>query len=501
VVLLEKESTIKRDLEVLRMRRERAEGRTQEQAADRSGMSVRTARTYERLGQLPSQLKQPRRYRTRPDPFEADWPWVVTQLERDGALQATTLFTLLRTLNPGRYQAGQVRTFQEHIAGWRAQHGPTRDVMFPQIHRPGVDAQSDFTHMESLGITLGGVPFPHLVFHMVLSYSNIEAIQVCFSESFESLVEGIETCLWSIGGVPQRHRTDHLSAAIRPLDAEGRAEAKERYSVVMRHYGLEATTNNLGVAHENGDVEQSHFRFKEAVDQALRVRGSREFTDRATYTRFLLHQVKQRNLTRQARWTEEQAVLRPLPGSWLALCRELRVRVSRCSTSQVLRNTYSVPSRLIGTGLLVRVRSEVLEVYRGTSHLLSMPRLLGHGQHRIDYRHVIWSLVRKPGAFAQYRYHDDLFPSLAFRRIYDALCVGRPQRADRDYVRILHLAASTSEAEVELALGLLLDQGSPPSFDAVRDLVRAPVAARLPALGPVVVDMAVYDRLLTAAHA
>jgi hypothetical protein len=500
-LLFEKEGATKRDLEVLRMRRERAEGRTQEQAANRAGMSVRTARTYEHLGQLPSQLKQPRRYRTRPDPFAADWPWVVAQLERDGALQATTLFALLRTLNPGRYEAGQVRTFQEHIAAWRARHGPTREVMFPQIHRPGVDAQSDFTHMESLGITLGGVPFPHLVFHMVLSYSNIEAIQVCFSESFESLVEGIETCLWSIGGVPQRHRTDHLSAAIHPLDAEGRAEAKERYRVVMRHYGLEATTNNLGVAHENGDVEQSHFRFKEAVDQALRVRGSREFADRATYTRFLLHQVKQRNLTRQVRWAEEQAVLRPLPVSWLALCRELRVRVSRFSTIQVLRNTYSVPSRLIGTGLLIRVRSEVLEVYRGTSHLLSMPRLLGHGQHRIDYRHVIWSLVRKPGAFAQYRYHDDLFPSLAFRRTYDALCAGKPQRADRDYVRILHLAASTSEAEVELALGLLLDQGALPSFDAVRDLVRAPVAVRLPVLGPVVIDMAIYDRLLAPAHA
>jgi hypothetical protein len=166
-----------------------------------------------------------------------------------------------------------VRTLQEHIAVWRAQHGPTQEVMFPQIHRPGVDAQSDFTHMESLGVTLGGVPFPHLVFHLVLSYSNIEAIQICFSESFESLVEGIETCLWSIGGVPQRHRTDHLSAAIHPLDAQGRAEAKQRYSVLMGHYGLEPTTNNLGVAHENGDVEQSHFRFKAAVDQALRVRG------------------------------------------------------------------------------------------------------------------------------------------------------------------------------------------------------------------------------------
>ena len=175
MVLLEKESTVKRDLEVLRMMRERAKGRTQEQAAARAGMSVRTARTYERLGQLPSQLKQPRSYRTRPDPFAADWAWVVSQLERDDALQATTLFAVLGTLHPGRYQAGQVRTLQEHIATWRAQHGPTREVMFPQVHLPGVDAQSDFTHMESLGVTLGGVPFPHLVFHLVLSYSNVEA--------------------------------------------------------------------------------------------------------------------------------------------------------------------------------------------------------------------------------------------------------------------------------------------------------------------------------------
>src|SRR3989475_452184 len=355
--------------------------------------------------------------------------------------------------------------------------------------------------MNSLGVTLGGVPLPHLVYHLVLVYSNIEAVQICFSESFESLVEGFETCLWQIGGVPRQHRTDHLSAAIHPLDADGRAQAKERYRLLMLHYGLEATTNNLGVAHENGDVEQEHRQFKRAVDQALRVRGSRDFGDRAAYARFLQNLVKQRNLTRQTRWLEERQGLRPLPAAPLGLCREVRVPVSRFSTIQVLRNTYSVPSRLIGTTLLIRVRSETLEVYRATTHLLSMPRLLGHGQHRIDYRHVIWSLVRKPGAFAQYRYHDDLFPSLAFRRIYDALCVGKPQRADRDYVRILHLAASTFEAEVELALGLLLDQGSPPSFDAVRDLVRAPVAARLPVLGPVEINMAVYDRLLTAVHA
>jgi transcriptional regulator with XRE-family HTH domain len=241
-------SGMKRDSEVLLMRRERAKGRTQEQAAARAGMSVRTMRRYERRGQLPSQLKQPRTYRTRPSPFDDDWSWIVSQLEADPALQATTLFGLLNQRRSGGYQASQVRTLQRQIAAWRAQYGPGREVMFPQVHEPGEAAQSDFTHMTSLGVTLGGLAFEHLVFHLVLVYSNVEAIQICFSESFESLAEGLETCLWMVGGVPRQHRTDHLSAAIHPLDAEGRAQAKERYRLLMAHYGLEPTTNNLGVA-------------------------------------------------------------------------------------------------------------------------------------------------------------------------------------------------------------------------------------------------------------
>jgi hypothetical protein len=478
------------------MRSERAKGRSQAQAAARAGMSERTARKYERLGQLPSQMKQPRRYRTRPNPFAEVWPWLVGQLEQDPALQATTLFTLLNQLHPGVFQPGQLRTLQTHIANWRAVYGPQREVIFPQVHRPGVVAQSDFTHMTDLNITLAGVPFPHLIFHLVFVYSNVEAVQVCFSETFEALAEGLERCLWQLGGVPERHRTDHLSAAIRPLDASARGEARDRYAALSRHYGLVPTTNNAGEAHENGDVEQAHYRFKQAVDQALRVRGSREFADRASYARFLDQLVKRRNQTRQERWAEEQAVLRPLPAAPLGLCRELRAGVSRFSTIQVLRNTYSLPSRLIGSAVLVRVRAETLEVYRGTTHLVTLQRLMGQGQHRIDYRHVIWSLVRKPGAFAQYRYRDDLFPRLSFRRAYDTLAAASPGRADRDYVRILHLAAGTSEAEVDTALNLLLEQGVAPTFDAVRDLIRLPSAARVPELAPAVPDLRVYDRLL-----
>ncbi len=155
-----------------------------------------------------------------------------------------------------------------------------------------------------------------------------------------------------------------------------------------------------------------------------------------------------------------------------------------------------MPARLIGALLLVRVRAETLDLYRGAAKLLTLPRLPGHGRHRIDYRHVIWSLVRKPGAFANYRYHDDLFPSAAFRRAYDALAAARPERADREYVRVLHLAASASEAEVEAALTLLLEQGAPPTLDAVRELVRVPGPAAVPELTATPLDLGVYDRLL-----
>src|SRR5512135_984164 len=298
-------------------------------------MSERTARRYERASKLPSDLKRPHTWRTRPNPFEEDWPWVVAQLERDPALQGTTLFALLCEQHPERYQPIQVRTLQRHIAQWKALHGPEQEVIFEQRHRPGERGQSDFTHMEDLGITIGGMAFAHLLFHFVLTYSNVEAVSVCFSESFEALAEGLERCLWQVGGVPEQHRTDHLTAAVRQLDKGEREDWTERYKALMSHYGMQPTWNNTGIAHENGDVEQSHYRFKEAVDQALRVRGSRDFADRASYERFVAELVKQRNQTRKARFKEEQPTLGSLPLAPLSPCSELRVRVSRFSTIQV----------------------------------------------------------------------------------------------------------------------------------------------------------------------
>lgn len=494
---------MKKDAEVLLMIKERRKGATQQVAAARSGMSERTLRKYEQLGHLPSQARQPRTYRTRANPFAEVWDWVVRELERDPALQANTLFALLQDQDPGRYPAGQLRTLQRHIAAWRAVHGPAQAVIFAQVPQPGVLAQSDFTHRTRLGITLAGMPFAHLLFPLVLPYSTVEAVQVCFSESFESLAEGLEHSLWQIGGVPLQHRTDHMSAAVRPLDRAGRQDFTDRYRALMAHYGMEPTANNAGEAHENGAVEQAHHRFKQAVDQALRVRGSRDFVDRAAYGQFLQELVRQRNLTRQARFATERQALRPLPAAPLAPCRELRLNVTRFSTIHVLENTYSVPSRLIGTAVLVRVRAETLEVYVGTTCVCTLPRLAGRQQHAIDYRHIIWSLVRKPGAFAGYRYRHDLYPSLIFRRAYDHLAQARPRQVDRDYGRILYLAASTSESEVDAALRLLLEAPLLPTFDAVRDLVRVPQASAVPALTPASLDLRAYDQLLPSrsAHA
>ena len=487
---------MKKDTEVRLYMQERKKGITQRVAAARAGLGERTARKYERAAALPSQLKRSHDWRTRPNPFEEDWEWVVSHLERDPALQGSTLFALLCERHPERYRPPQVRTLQRHIAQWRALHGPEREVIFEQQHFPGERAQSDFTHMEDLGVTIAGEPFPHMLYHLVLTYSNTEAANICFSETFEALAEGLEKALWQIGGVPHQHRTDHLSAAVRRLDKQGTEDWTKRYHALMAHYGMLPTWNNLHVAHENGDVEQSHHRFKEAVDQALRVRASRDFPSRAAYDRFVQDLIRNRNLKRSERFALEQEALHPLPTTPLSPCQEVRVTVSRFSTIHIKGNVYSVPSRLIDTSVLVRVRAETLEGYVGSALAFTLPRLVGKQQHRIDYHHVIWGLVRKPGAFAAYRYRDDLFPTTTFRLAYDRLLVARPQRGNQEYVRILHLAATTCEADVETAMVLLLETNAIPTFEAVRDLVHPPRSSAALAMAAPNLDLSSYDQLI-----
>jgi ribosomal protein S21 len=263
----------------------------------------------------------------------------------------------------------------------------------------------------------------------------------------------------------------------REPDGVGEAEQREftaRYRALLAHDGMRASRNHPGVSHQNGDVESAHRQFKRALDQALRLRGHRDFNDRAAYERFLSELVRQRNATRSVRFEHERVVLQPLPAEAPFVTRELSVRVNRFSLIRVLADVYSVPSRLIGAKVKVRVHAEHLEVYHATVHVLTLARLIGPQRSRIDYRHVIWSLVRKPGAFMAYKYREEMFPSLTFRRAFDALERAVPAHAVPQYLRLLHLAASTAESAVAAALQHLLAEGQVPSFDACRCCRRPP---------------------------
>ena len=464
-------------------------------AADKAGVDEKTARKYRDSDPLPSQRRVPHTWRTREDPFQDVWPELVDQLRLNPGLQAKTLFDDLQRRYPGRFPDVQLRCLQRRIKQWRAREGPPKEVFFAQNHEPGRLAESDFTHMGTLGVTIAGEPFDHLVYHFVLTYSNWEAGTVCFSESFESLSEGLQNALWELGGVPRRHRTDRLTAAVN-TDPEPEMFTR-RYQALMAHYGLEAQAIQPRQANQNGDVEQSHYRFKQAVDQALMLRGSREFVGRGEYQTFLRKVMAGRNVNRKERFAEERAVLSALPARRLEMARRIKARVDSGSTVHVGGNVYSLPSRLIGEWVEVHVMAEALEVWHGARKVDTLPRLRGRGKHRVEYRHVIDWLVRKPGAFEEYRYRDAMFPTSRFRIAYDVLKDRRPGRAVRDYLEILRLASQEGESGVDDALRLLLDAGQTPDGEAVTAALsqgRRPAAVTEVLI--VEVDLRMYDRLL-----
>jgi hypothetical protein len=419
------------DAQVRRLRQKRMEGKTQAAAAAAAGMSVRTARVWE-AGRLPSEMQKPRSWRTRTDPFAEVWASEIEPLlvrDSEGVLESKFLFEELMRRHPGRFAPGQVRTLQRRVREWRALQGPPREVFFPQVHPLGREAQIDFTHAAELGIMIATEPLDHLLFEFVLCASGWRFAQLTFGETFEALVDGLQGALWALGGVPEIVRSDNLSAATHELKHSGGRALTQRFSAVLAHYGLRSTRIHPGASHENGVVEQAHERLKSVLAQALVVRGSREFSSLSAYQSFVDTVVARLNERRAERFTEERPHLKPLPPARLPSYTVTRAVVRRWSTIRVAGRTYSVPSRLMGHAVEVRLHADRVEVLFAGRRIEVMPRLRGEGGHRIDYRHVIWSLVRKPGAFARYRYREELFPSETFRRAYDALRAFRGERA------------------------------------------------------------------------
>jgi len=472
-------------------------------AAIKAGMDRKTARKYIVAAALPSQMRAPRDWRTREDPFAEHRDEVEALLRDTPELEAKTVFEVLTTRHPDRFAPGQLRTLQRMIRAWRAAQGADKDVVLAQRHRPGEAAQTDFTSTGELAVTIVGAAFAHLLCVVVLPFSNWLWATVCLSESIAAIRKGLQRALFQLGRVPQFHQTDHSTAAThRPsmsaVDAEGqRRPFNDEYLAIMRHFGLTPRTTEVGAKEQNGDVEAANGAMKRRLEQALLVRGSRDFASVEAWQAFVDEVARKANAGRGARVVEELATMRVLDVGALQEFREEDARVSEWSTIRVKACAYSVPSRLMGEVLQVRLYEDRLEAfYRGKLEL-SCERLRGRNQHRIDYRHIIWSLVRKPGGFARYVYREEMFPSLVFRRAYDALQT--PQRGiagDVEYLRILHLAASTMESDVAAALGLLLAEGGALTSERVKALVlgeRRPTVPEMPAL---TVDLRAYDALL-----
>ncbi len=491
----------------------RSGGFSQQVAADAAGISVRTAQRIDGSGrndqaQNPEPPRVERVWRTRADPLAEVWDRVlVPMLERAPQLEPQTLLLHLEQSYPAQEWYRRKRTLQRRVEQWKALHGPAQEVMFLQQHQPGVLGISDFTLLKGKPITIAGVVLEHRLFHFRLPYSGWCHVEVIHGgESFVALAEALQNALDACGGVPAEHRTDSLSACFRNRDGSYAGDYTSRYRELCAHLGVIATRNNRGIAHENGAIEGPHRHLKHRLEQQLLQRGSRDFETEREY-RQLAAQVSATLNSRsevKGRLEIEQLHLQPLPVVRFADYEPLTVRVRSTSTVEVRSVTYSVPSRLIGQQLSVHLRHDRLDLFLRSHYVETLPRL--HAQkgqsgplRRIDFRHVIESLRRKPRALLRAQLQGDLLPGEPWRQLLAAL---PPDEAAKVMVDALHVAAKAGDLDaVERYLRRQLRSGAI-SLTALRTHygLRPPRGlAALPQLQISEHQLSSYDELLGSA--
>ena len=435
---------------------ERNQGANISMSAIKAGMSRNTARNYLRQDDVMEQRQVPHTWRTRPDPLEEVWPRALLMLGQAPELEAKALFEHLAQSHPGGIKVGLLRTFQRRVRSWRLAEGPEKEVFFTQDHQPGVTLAVDWTEMGGLGITIQGKALAHKLFHAVLPYSNWEWAVRAHSESTLSLRGGLKAALGRLGRVPRQLLTDHSSTATHQLKRAGAERGfNEEYLRICAHYGIEPRTINVGRPQENGSCESAHGHLKRRIGQHLLLRGSRDFAGEEEYDRFLIGVLESANRLRTERLGEELAAMRETAIGDLPDYRELMVTVGNNSTIRVRKLRYSVPSRLIGSKLLARIYENRIVLLAGAVEVARLPLNGGDRGAVIDFRHVIGHLLRKPGAFAGYRWREELFPAPVYRAAYDHLTIASAE-ADRRYLEILKVAADEGQTVVENALEHLL---------------------------------------------
>ena len=470
--------------------------------ARRLKMSEKTVRKYRDADQLPSQIERAERaYRTRQDPLAEFWDEIEALLQHDPRLKPYAILDWLQQkYNPPEgepHVSDSIRrTLERRVQSWKLQHGVEQEVKFPQIHHPGDVIAFDFVVMNSLKVTLGGKPFDHMLFHAVFTYSNWEYVHLCHSESFEALSAGLQDALHLAGGVPRRVRSDSLSAAVNNLSDD--KEFATAYRELLAHYGVKGHRINVRKPHENGDVESSHGHLKDALDQALRLRGGRDFASADDYRSFVCQLVNRRNVPREQRFCEEITTFGPLPPQRRGTSTSVFVLVKSDSIIRVKRNAYSINSKYIGLQLEIRIHQDHLELWYRNECLERMPRQFGYGREAIDFRHVIDSLVRKPGAFVNYKYVNHMYPTTRFRMAYDQLLKNTTEAsAVKQYLKLLYAAKHEGLDLVDDTLRWFLAQGQAIKADDVLKVVvsqhqlPAPTAVNVEAP-----DLSTFDSLL-----
>ena len=472
-------------------------------SAAKASISTATAYRYEQDHRLPSSQKK-LRGRRRPDPlagfFDAE---VVPMLQAAPDLRAIAIFDEMQRRHPD-LSAGARRTLERRIRSWRAVHGADQEVIFRQTHEPGRMGLSDFTDMADLGVTIAGERLDHRLYHFRLAYSGFEHAHVILGgESYVALAEGLQNALWALGGAPFEHRSDSLSAAFRNLDHDARDDLTQRYDALCAHYGMQPTRNNRGVAHENGTIESSHGHLRKAIKDALLMRGVGDFDDLAGYRRFIDEIVSRKNAHHAKGIDAERPALQLLPGQRTCDHEEALVTVTSSGGFTLKKVFYTVPSRLIGHRLRVRLYDDRLEVFIGATSLMTLARGRAPGTgkraHVVDYRHVIHALRRKPMALLNLVYRDQLFPREAYRLTFDRLLEKLPEpSACRLMVNLLTLAHERG-CEAELATVLTADLGAAQLPDMATLRARfAPDPATLPEVVVHLMPLIAYEALLGA---
>jgi hypothetical protein len=474
-------------------------------SAMKADVHPQTARKYIKAGRSPAEGQAKHTWRTRPDPLAKIWPEVTALLRDAPELEAKTLFEYFVARPDSGLEASHLRTFFRRVRQWRATQGPEREVFFAQERKPGQLMQLDWTYARELQVTIQGEALDHLFCHCVLPYSDWQWATRCLSESFLSLVSGLQAALEQLGKCPAHLGTDNSSAATHEREAmPGRPRGYNAdYLELCTHYDLTPLTIHVGCPHEQGDVESQNRHLKRRLTQHLLLRGSRDFAGLEDYDRFVQGVLRAANAKRQKRLAEELACMRALPGGRLAEYREYAPVVSSQSLIRVKGHAYSVPSRLIGHTLRVELHEAMLKVYLGREFLLELPRLRGARRAQVDFRHLITALLRKPGAFLHYRHREALYPSPVFRAAHDRLVVDHGERPGViEYLQVLKLAAEETVEQVEPVLRAQLALPGQWRALQVREQL-VPTMGKVIALAELTPSLGAYDTLLESevAHA